>query len=38
MKEEDGYLSVEQQVDKLIKTATAEENLCQLFLGWCPFW
>jgi FKBP12-rapamycin complex-associated protein len=31
-------LSVEQQVDRLIKEATSEENLCQLFTGWCPLW
>jgi hypothetical protein len=31
-------LSVQDQVDKLIKQATSVENLCQLFMGWCPFW
>ncbi|CAE7687305.1 Mtor, partial [Symbiodinium microadriaticum] len=24
-------------VDRLIREATSEENLCQLFVGWCPF-
>ena len=28
-------LSVQQQVDKLILTATSLENLCQCFSGWC---
>ena len=31
-------LTVEQQVDRLIKEATSDENLCQLFIGWCPMW
>ena len=31
-------LEVNAQVEKLIKQATNEENLCQLYLGWCPFW
>jgi FKBP12-rapamycin complex-associated protein len=31
-------LSVEQQVDRLIKEATSVENLCQLFSGWCALW
>mmetsp|Transcript_43849 Transcript_43849/g.50443 ORF Transcript_43849/g.50443 Transcript_43849/m.50443 type:complete len:164 (+) Transcript_43849:2-493(+) len=26
------------QVDKLIKQATSEENLCQSYIGWCPYW
>jgi serine/threonine-protein kinase mTOR len=30
--------SVEEQVDRLIREAMSEENLCQLFIGWCPFW
>lgn len=32
------HLSVEEQVDRLIKEATSVENLCRLFMGWCPFW
>ncbi|KAF7308485.1 Serine/threonine-protein kinase TOR [Mycena chlorophos] len=31
-------LTVEQQVDRLIQQATAIENLCQCFSGWCAFW
>lgn len=27
-----------QQVDRLIKQATSHENLCQCYIGWCPFW
>lgn len=34
----DVELSVETQVEKLIQQATAVENLCQCFLGWCAFW
>ncbi|RDB15759.1 Serine/threonine-protein kinase tor2, partial [Hypsizygus marmoreus] len=34
----DVALSVEVQVDKLIEQATAFENLCQCFSGWCAFW
>lgn len=26
------------QVDMLIKSATSHENLCQCYIGWCPFW
>lgn len=31
-------LDVETQVDLLIKQATSHENLCQCYIGWCPFW
>ncbi|KIK08874.1 hypothetical protein K443DRAFT_655406 [Laccaria amethystina LaAM-08-1] len=31
-------LSIPAQVDKLIEQATALENLCQCFSGWCAFW
>jgi FKBP12-rapamycin complex-associated protein len=31
-------LSVEEQVDLLIKQATLSDNLCQSYVGWCPFW
>jgi FKBP12-rapamycin complex-associated protein len=31
-------LTVKDQVQKLIEQATAMENLCQSFLGWCAFW
>ncbi|CAM9531074.1 unnamed protein product, partial [Ectocarpus sp. 8 AP-2014] len=26
------------EVDRLIHLASNNENLCQLFVGWCPFW
>lgn len=29
---------VPQQVDLLIQQATSHENLCQSYIGWCPFW
>jgi len=31
-------LDVNEQVDRLIRQASANENLCLSFLGWCPFW
>lgn len=31
-------LSVEEQVHRLILEATSNENLCQMFGGWCPMW
>ncbi|KAI3638087.1 hypothetical protein MIR68_003698 [Amoeboaphelidium protococcarum] len=31
-------LEVEAQIEKLIQQATAIENLCQCYIGWCPFW
>ena len=31
-------LDVPEQVDRLIIQASAHENLCLSFLGWCPFW
>ncbi|GAB4815427.1 hypothetical protein N2152v2_002473, partial [Parachlorella kessleri] len=30
--------SVPQQVQRLISQATSDENLCQSYIGWCPFW
>ena len=36
--DESDDLTVEQQVDRLIKEATSIENLCQIYLGWCPLW
>ena len=30
--------SVAAQVDRLIQQATSHENLCQSYIGWCPFW
>jgi len=29
---------VEAQVQRLIVAATSHENLCQSYIGWCPFW
>ncbi|CAL1276555.1 unnamed protein product [Larinioides sclopetarius] len=34
----DKMLEVDEQVDLLIKQATSHENLCQSYIGWCPFW
>merc|ERR1719411_941366 len=31
-------LDVKKQVDYLIQQATSNENLCQCYIGWCPFW
>jgi len=31
-------LNVVEQVNQLIRQATSHENVCQSFLGWCPFW
>ena len=31
-------LDVADQVDRLILQATDVQNLCQSFVGWCPFW
>jgi len=33
-----GNLSVEAQVELLIQESSAVENLCQCYVGWCPFW
>ncbi|XP_057450319.1 serine/threonine-protein kinase TOR isoform X2 [Lotus japonicus] len=37
-REVDHALSVKLQVQKLIGQATSHENLCQNYVGWCPFW
>ncbi|CAG01719.1 unnamed protein product, partial [Tetraodon nigroviridis] len=34
----DDTLDVPIQVELLIKQATSHENLCQCYIGWCPFW
>jgi FKBP12-rapamycin complex-associated protein len=31
-------LDVSAQVQRLINQATSHENLCQCYIGWCPFW
>ncbi|XP_026495613.1 serine/threonine-protein kinase mTOR [Vanessa tameamea] len=35
---DDASVSVQKQVDLLIQQATSNENLCQCYVGWCPFW
>ncbi|CAN0880245.1 Cell division cycle 20.1, cofactor of APC complex [Linum grandiflorum] len=37
-REVDHGLSVKLQVQKLILQAMSHENLCQNYVGWCPFW
>lgn len=34
----DVTLTVSQQIERLIHEATSSENLCQGYMGWCPFW
>jgi FKBP12-rapamycin complex-associated protein len=34
----DESLDIQEQVDRLIEQATNNENLCQSYIGWCPFW
>ncbi|XP_044740220.1 serine/threonine-protein kinase Tor [Chrysoperla carnea] len=34
----DEALTIKRQVDLLIQQATSNENLCQCYIGWCPFW
>ena len=39
--EEDGIIKemdIKTHVDRLIQEATSSENLCQCYIGWCPFW
>ena len=31
-------LDVATQVNRLIIEAQSDLNLCQLYVGWCPFW
>ena len=31
-------LNVPDQVERLIQQATSNVNLCQCYIGWCPFW
>lgn len=31
-------INVERQVQLLIEQASSHENLCQCYIGWCPFW
>mmetsp|Transcript_79545 Transcript_79545/g.171868 ORF Transcript_79545/g.171868 Transcript_79545/m.171868 type:complete len:96 (-) Transcript_79545:72-359(-) len=34
----DIYLTIEQQVDQLIKDAASDVLLCQCYKGWVPWW
>ena len=34
----DEEITVEKQVELLIQQATSHANLCQAYIGWCPFW
>nr|WIM49540.1 HIF1a pathway protein [Daphnia magna] len=36
--ETEGTLGIDRQVELLIQQATSHENLCQCYIGWCPFW
>ena len=36
--EEEEALNVPAQVQRLISQANSHENLCQCYIGWCPFW
>ncbi|CAH8510940.1 unnamed protein product [Schistosoma margrebowiei] len=36
--ERDQMMSVSAQVDFLIREATSNQNLCQMYIGWCAFW
>uniref|UniRef100_A0A1I7WNI1 FATC domain-containing protein n=1 Tax=Heterorhabditis bacteriophora TaxID=37862 RepID=A0A1I7WNI1_HETBA len=31
-------VSESEQIDRLVELATLHENLCQCYIGWCPFW
>ena len=35
---ENESLNVIEQVNQLIRQATSHENICQAYIGWCPFW
>eukprot|EP00457_Paulinella_chromatophora_P000061 gb/GEZN01000061.1/.p1 GENE.gb/GEZN01000061.1/~~gb/GEZN01000061.1/.p1 ORF type:complete len:2707 (+),score=463.21 gb/GEZN01000061.1/:107-8227(+) len=34
----DKVLDYPAQVDQLIREASSNHNLCQCYIGWCPFW
>jgi phosphatidylinositol kinase/protein kinase (PI-3 family) len=34
----EGPITVSDQVERLIQQATSHDNLCQCYIGWCPFW
>ena len=31
-------VDVQGQIDRLVEQATPHENLCQCYIGRCPFW
>ncbi|OAF69217.1 Target of rapamycin [Intoshia linei] len=31
-------LSISKQVEFLVKEASSHRNICQCYIGWCPFW
>lgn len=31
-------LDIPDQIERLIAQARSNENLCQCYIGWCPFW
>jgi len=35
---DNSILDVSAQVERLIHEATSHSNLCQCYIGWCPFW
>jgi FKBP12-rapamycin complex-associated protein len=35
---EDTQKTPEEQVSRLIEQATSKDNLCEMFIGWVPFW
>lgn len=35
---DDAAVDVSKQVELLVNLATSHENLCQCYIGWCPFW
>jgi len=37
-KDDGSVNSVEEQIELLVQQATNHENLCQAWIGWCPFW
>ncbi|CAH8494092.1 unnamed protein product [Dicrocoelium dendriticum] len=36
--ERDQPMDVPSQVDYLVREATSNQNLCQMYIGWCAFW
>ncbi|KAF6779833.1 hypothetical protein AHF37_00647 [Paragonimus kellicotti] len=36
--EREKAMDVSNQVNYLIREATSNQNLCQMYIGWCAFW